>query len=454
MQKVTLQTGIWYNDHTIELLFPDDWEIRTCWPDVPPPLSEQEIRERINMPVNQDPLRKLAKDKSRPVVIIDDLARPTPVSRIMPYILEEFQAAGIRPENVRILVGTGSHGKQDEMALANKIGNEIYSTCRVIVHNYRKNIRFVGKTSFGTPVHVNKEVLDSDLVCGIGGIYPQHTTGFGGGSKLALGILGRKSIVHLHFGGHGSVGGTYNINNTFRQDLEEIARMIGLNTIFTLHINARIELVNLTCGDHFSYYPEAANYSRTAYDAPLPVDANVVIVNTYPSDVSYNFMRKAMKPLQCAPQSATKIAIGYYHEGVGEHGIFPQGGNLRIDYLRALLLKISTMEKRVIFQKIKKNLFGKKDTLPSLKPVNDQFALPEKIDNLLLYRPEGANIPIPPIGGMHITSSWENILETIKKQHSSREALRVYIYPCASLQCLDHLKLHNQANEQNEVVTH
>lgn len=448
MQQVKLQTGIWYNDHTIELFFPDTWNVKICWPDIPSPLSDKEIREQINAPVNQAPLRELAKGKTRPVIIIDDLARPTPVYRIIPYVLEEFQAAGIKAEDVRILVGTGTHGRQDETALANKIGREAYDACRVIVHNYKKNTKYIGKTSFGTPVHVNKKALESDLLCGIGGIYPQHTTGFGGGSKLALGILGRKTIVNLHFGGHGSVGGTYNIDNSFRHDLEEIARMIGLNTIFTLHTNARLEPVKLTCGDHFTYYPDAANFSRTAYDAPLPVNADVVIVNTYPSDVSYTFMRKGMKPLRCAPQNATKIAIGYNHEGVGAHGIFPQGGNSRINNLRLLRLRISTMEKRVIFQKIIKNLFKRKNTIPNNPTVADnQVVLPEKIDDLLLYRPQGAHTPIPPIDGMHITSSWDNILETVKKQHPTSEKLQVYIYPCASLQCLDHLQLPSHVSE-------
>ena len=104
---------------------------------------------------------------------------------------------------------------------------------------------------------------------GIGGVYPQHTVGFGGGSKLALGVLGRKSIMHLHYG-HASVGGTYNINNDFRRDVTEIAQMIGLNTVYTLHVNAHLELVNLMCGDHFSYYPHAARFSRERYRALPP----------------------------------------------------------------------------------------------------------------------------------------------------------------------------------------
>ena len=47
---------------------------------------------------------------------------------------------------------------------------------------------------------VNRHVAAADYVIGIGGAYPQNSTGFGGGAKFALGVLGRRSIVNLHYG--------------------------------------------------------------------------------------------------------------------------------------------------------------------------------------------------------------------------------------------------------------
>jgi nickel-dependent lactate racemase len=432
MKSVELRTGIWYNDHLFELAFPDSWDVVTYWPDTPPPLTDKEIRAIIDNPIGQPPLRALAKGKKRPIVIVDDLARPTPVFRIMPLLLEEFYSAGLDAHQIRILVATGTHGNQDKTALANKIGKASFESCRVIVHNDKKHSRFIGKTSFGTPVYVNPEALESDLVIGIGGIYPQHTTGFGGGGKLALGILGRKSILHLHYGNHGSVGGTYNIENNFRRDVTEMARMIGLNTIFTLHINGQLEVVNLTCGDHFTYYAKAAEFSRKAYKAPLPGQADVVIANTYPSDVSYTFMRKGLKPLRLAPPIPTKIAIGSNSEGIGRHGIFPQGGNPRLNQYKALFFRMSTMNYRVILSKILKNL------LPAEKPPEEIQWKPEIIENLWLYRPEGSyTAPLASLDGIGIVESWERMLGIIKRNHASKTKIKVRIYPCASLQCLE-----------------
>jgi nickel-dependent lactate racemase len=434
MQKVELRTGVWYNDHTITLTFPDSWNVETYWPDTPLPLTDTEIAARINSPIGQPPFRDLAKGKKRPVVIVDDLARPTPVYRIMPFLLKEFAAAGIHARDIRILVATGTHGDQNRKALDNKIGKDSTESCRLIIHNDQKNTKYVGKTSFGTSVYINKEIVKSDFVIGIGGVYPQHSTGFGGGSKLALGILGRKSITQLHFK-HKGVGGSYNIDNDFRRDVTEIARLIGMNTMYILHINAQLELISLMCGDHYAYYPKAAEFSKERYTAPLPDDADVVIANGYPSDISYTFMRKGMKAIRCAPQGATKIVVASNPEGIGKHGLFQQGISQRIRDYRFLYRKISVMEPRVIISKVIKNIFFRKKG--PVAHMAERSSHQEKTENLWLYRPEGNAAPIPPLPGVRITGTWDEILKAIEQEHASKNKVRVRIYPCSSLQCLD-----------------
>jgi len=434
MQKVELRTGVWYNDHAITLTFPHSWDVVTYWPDTPPPLTDKEIAARINSPIGQPPLHDLAKGKKRPVVIVDDLARPTPVYRIMPFLLKEFAAAGIHARDIRVLVATGTHGDQDKKALANKIGKESAESCQVIIHNDLKGTKYIGKTSFGTPVHVNKELLASDFIIGIGGVYPQHTTGFGGGGKLALGVLGRRSITHLHYT-HKGVGGTYDIQNDFRRDVTDISRMIGLNTMYTLHINGQLEVVSLMCGDHVAYYPEAAKFSKEKYTVPLPDGADVVIANGYPSDISYTFMQKGMKSILCAPRKATKIVVASNPEGIGKHGLFQRGVSQRLKDFQTLYHKISIMEPKVIVAKVMKNVFFRKRR--QLNSTGGISPPAEKTERLWLYRPEGDVTPIPPINGITIVKTWDEILKVIEQEHSSKNNIKVRLYPCASLQCLD-----------------
>ena len=435
MQEVELKTGVWYKDRSVTLTFPEAWDIITYWPDTSSPLTDKALLEKINSPIGQPPLRELAKGKQSPIVIVDDLARPTPVFRIMPLLFDQFRQAGVQLSNIRILVATGTHGVQNEEALANKIGKKTIESCQVIIHDDQKHTKYVGKTSYGTPVHVNRELLKSDLIVGVGGVYPQHTVGFGGGSKLVLGVLGRKSIMHLHYG-HESVGGTYNIDNDFRKDVTEIARMVSLNTVYTLHVNAHLQVVNLMCGDHFTYYPQAAEFSRQRYSAPLPVDADVVIANAYPFDTSFTFMRKGYKPLDCAPDKAIRIMIASNHEGIGTHGLFQHMTPPRFLSYRMLYRRIAVMQPRVICSKILKRLMFRKSA--STDESQHNYALPVNTNRVWVYRPIAEAESMPAVEGMTVTSKWDDILRTIERERSSMGTeIKIRIYPCAPLQCLD-----------------
>ena len=434
MQEVELRTGVWYNDRPVILTFPDSWDVITHWPATPPPLSDSDIWERINSPVGQAPLRELAVGKKRVVVVVDDLARPTPVRRIMPHLLEVFAKVGIPASEVRILVGTGAHGDQNRDGLVAKIGRETFDSCKIIVHSDTRRNRFIGRTSFGSPVYVDSELVKSDLIVGIGGVYPQHTVGFGGGGKLALGVLGRKSIIHLHYG-HPASGGTYDVDNDFRADVTEMVRMMQLNTMFTMHIDGQQRLVNLVCGDYHKYYPESVEFSRWRYDAPLPDDADMVIANAYPSDNSYFFLRKSMKPIRCAHPSAVKVVVASNHEGLGSHGLFQPGKNPRLHRYKVLYYRASMKKPSVIAAKVVKALYsrlvGSRGAAPPPSPPS------QKLEKLWLYAPDGAFTQIPENDGIVLSQDWARIIDSVNPENSSDGKIKVRIYPCASMQCLD-----------------
>ncbi|MFQ5772089.1 MAG: hypothetical protein ACE5HX_16250 [bacterium] len=202
--------------------------------------------------------------------------------------------------------------------------------------------------------------MESDLVIGIGGIYSNHTAGFGGGSQLALGVLGIRSIYRLHYHHDMVRWGSDKIKNNFRRDLDEIASMIRMNTVISLLINADRDIIQMDCGDHRMFFHEAVNFYRKTFTAPLPNDADVIISNIYPNDLSLTFARmKGFVPLNCCKFSASRIAIASCSEGLGLHNIFPFVNIPRFHQPRHIMRRISTMATGERFSKIINELHRK-----------------------------------------------------------------------------------------------
>src|SRR5437667_4442216 len=130
-----LRTGVWYGDAPFTLRLPPEWSLTVHWPQTPPPLTDGQIIEALEQPVGQDPVRELCRGKSQPLVIVDDLNRPTPAYRVLPFLLKQFELAGIPAGAVRILISTGTHSPPTKGGAIKKVGWAAGSKCEVIIHD-------------------------------------------------------------------------------------------------------------------------------------------------------------------------------------------------------------------------------------------------------------------------------------------------------------------------------
>jgi nickel-dependent lactate racemase len=398
-----MRTAAWYGDRPLDLPFPEDWQVVILTPRTPAALPMWAIREAIENPIGQESLRRLAAGKHRPVIIIDDLNRPTPTDKILPFVI----ACLPDPSKATIVVATGTHGPPSPAALHRKIGN---IGCRVVVHDPKQG-------------DLNEEVAVSDFLTGIGGIYPNHTAGFGGGSKLVLGVLGFRQIESLHHR-HRSAGWGAAPGNTFRSELDEVARRIGLLTVISAHVNADRELVRIVSGDHFTYHASEADFAYRMFGAPEPSDADAVISNAYPNDLSLTFARmKGMTPLsRCAP-GVSRVAIASCPEGLGFHGLFPFLNAPRQHHIKTACRKLARLGPRAIAIKAmdkiqRRRKSGSRNRVWVYRPGDHDSKLPEQA------------------GDLRVSTSWPDILDELRAEHAGKTRLRILVYACAPLQPL------------------
>ena len=371
------------------------------------------------------------------MILVDDLTRPTPVATVMPMVLEQFEAAGISPSRITILMATGTHNAPASDAMLKKVGAEAAGRCRLLHHRHNGDVTRLGRTTAGSPVYVNSEVPRSDFVMGISGIYPQHKTGFGGGPKLALGVLGTRSIVNLHHR-HPGMDGSHRFDNPFRQDVGEMARMLGLHTMISLLIDANREIIRVVAGDHFSYFAEAANYALATFATPMPDDADVVISNAYPSDVSLTFSYfKALVPLEKCPPNASRILISSNWEGVGRHGLTPLANPPRFQRERMIWRRLAVKSPGQLMGLVGRKLQALVRRNGGSSEHRAATPITKRPGPIWIYRPRPGPAGHPSENnGMRIAASWDELLQSVCREQGGRDRPKVAVYPCAPLQCL------------------
>jgi lactate racemase len=434
MSEAELRTAAWYGDRPLTLAFPEDWRLRILAPQTPPPLPEEEIAEALERPVGQPPIRELARGRSRPLVVIDDLTRPTPAECVLPAVLRQLAEAGIPSGSVSILIASGAHGPAERGAMEKKVGPQAARSCRLLAHDHKGDLLRVGRTSFGTPVIVNREVSNSDFVLGIGGIYPQHSTGFGGGSKLAMGVLGTRSISALHYR-HKSMAGSYETDNDFRRDLDQVARLIGLEVTISMQIDANREPIRVVSGDPARYYDEEVAFAKRAYRAPPPGAADLVISNAYPIDVSLTFMRsKGVIPLLYAAPHASRIIVSACPEGIGHHALFPFMDPPRL-FRQRHIARVAVNAPGALPGKVAGRVARRirRGRSQNGGPVGETT----RRSPIWLHPPGRPDASLPrEIPGMRAVYSWHEALAKVHEEQGRRQELNVVIYACAPLQVI------------------
>lgn len=280
------------------------------------------IKKALENPTKSRRLSEIVNPDSRISIIVSDVTRPTPTAKILSPLLEELYLGGAKNENITIVFALGLHRLQTEEECRQLVGEEIFKNIRCIQHD-RKRCRLVGETSFGTPVEVFEEVLDSDLIISTGTLEFHYYAGYGGGGKSILpGVSSEKSILSFHsfysklFEGSPLSG---KAGSPARQNIEEAARIAGLGFILNVVINSEKEIVAAVAGDFIEAHRKGVEYVDSMYKVPIkPADAVVVSCGGFPKDINlYQATKSLEHAIPAVKEGGSIILVAECAEGIG-----------------------------------------------------------------------------------------------------------------------------------------
>jgi nickel-dependent lactate racemase len=283
------------------------------------------MRKTLQQPIGTPTLAQIARNKTKAVIVVDDLTRPTPAADLLPLLIEELRRGGLPERAVTVMLAGGTHPPASLEDMVKKVGSDLSPAIKVMAHDSRGDLVDLGVSPAGLPLQLNRAVMDCDLKVGVGCIYPHPIAGFSGGAKIILpAVCGVETtrMMHDYLRGSRERGGS--IHTQLRRDMVAVARKVGLDFIANVVLNHRREISDLFVGDVEQAHEEGVRTAQRIYAVSVLPAADVVVVDMYPFDTSWQFAQdRGMWPIERASQGASRVVIAACPLGLGTHELFP-----------------------------------------------------------------------------------------------------------------------------------
>ena len=356
----------------------------------PTPLPTKQVdasfREALAMPIGAKPFER--EKCWSPAIIFSDFTR-----KHSPFISHLVNMIEPKTDDIKIICAGGTHVPSDPDFVKKVVGEDIYK-------RYQKSIRvsstknptskyeWIGVTGRGTPVELNKELFDRDLLISTLNVQPHYFAGYEGGAKALLpGCSGLKTITT----NHGYVIGNPNCkelairDNPAREDMNEVPRVLRESMkiehrILDFVLNQDGTLVKSAYGDSVLAHQQLAeNYSRRAHSVNSRSSSLVVTVadgpggtNLYQALKAATFGAGLTVPLQQPKPTVMLLA--------------PLEGGIGGDAFKAEMETYGKMEPEMVIEDLKKRAKLGKVTEASQKP--NRFSLDAKKADFVVVSPK------------------------------------------------------------------
>lgn len=318
-----------YGKGTLPVDLPDDLDVKIIRRPTMPVVADPKaaMRAALAKPVGAPPLKELARGKKSCCVLICDLTRPVPNGLILPILLRELLDAGMKPDQVRVLVATGLHRPNEGAELAELVGDPwVLQTFKVENHFARNDQDHVdlGASLRGVQFKLDRRFVEAELRIATGLVEPHFMAGYSGGRKVIMpGVAHADAIRRFHsaeFMEHPNARNCVLDGNPLYEVqlavLKALGGAYGVNAVIDDH--RRLSFINF--GEIVASHLAAVAHIRGF--AELPIDRRFATVLTsaagYPLDRTYYQTVKGMvAPMDILAPGGELIVASACSEGMG-----------------------------------------------------------------------------------------------------------------------------------------
>jgi len=324
-----MRVELFYGRGTLPLELSDELRVTVVRKPAMPLLADggAAVEAALRAPTGAPPLSEEARGKRSACILICDVTRPVPNGLLLPPLLRTLLQAGLRPEEVRILVATGLHRPNLGDELRELVGDDwVISTVRVENHDARDDAAHadLGRTPAGTPVKLDRRFLEAELKIVTGLVEPHFMAGYSGGRKvIAPGVAHRDTITTFHsarFMAHPRADNCVLEGNPLHEEQLAIARMLGPVRAVNAVIDESRALSFVSYGELLESHAAAVAFVERYARVPVPERFATVVTSAagHPLDKTYYQTVKGMvAPLDILQPGGDLVVVSACSEGMG-----------------------------------------------------------------------------------------------------------------------------------------
>ena len=296
--------------------------------------EDEIIAEALYNPIDSKRLKDNVHEGETVCIIISDITRSWQKPHKFLYkIVEELNAGGVKDEDILFISALGTHRKHTREEHEILLGKTLAKRFEVYDHDCfdEKSMTYLGDTSYGTPVIVNKKALECDHIVLTGAIIYHFLVGFSGGKKSILpGISSFKTIsinhsLSLNEGlGSGAREQVYSgniVENPIHDDMMQAAAMVKPSFMFNVIMGPEGNIAGAVAGNYITAHEAGRKLVDSIDGVNIKKKSDIVIASAggFPKDINlYQSIKTLMNAKEAVVDGGTIIVLTECSEGIGE----------------------------------------------------------------------------------------------------------------------------------------
>ena len=265
--------------------------------------GEAEVRRALEEPIGSPRLGEIVRPGEKIAIVTSDITRPMPTDKVMPALLDELYAAGVKGEDVTLVFALGSHRKHTDEERKRLAGERAWKEIACVDSDPADCVH-MGVTAAGTPVDITRAVAEADRRICLGNIEYHYFAGYSGGAKAIMpGVSTRDAIQSNH------------------SMMVRPEAVCGIDFILNVVLSEHKEIIRAVAGHPVKAHRAGCAFLDRLYLKELPQGADIVLVSQggAPKDLNLYQTQKALDNARHAVNPGGVIVlIGSCKEGLGE----------------------------------------------------------------------------------------------------------------------------------------